>query len=160
MMFGEQHLVRFGSMTKPAGTDPLGDPQDIMDPQQVTYALLSIAQASCLGTNSDTVPFRLEISSLRIRDRVEILTIFCVFPQTVLAGSDKKASGILWPACVEMLHACKSTLRPCMPLTHSLLPVWIISFCITPRSSVFVSCKDPCECNHASCLQALTPVCC
>ncbi len=40
MMFGEQHLVRFGSMTKPAGTDILGegegeDPQNAVDPQQV-----------------------------------------------------------------------------------------------------------------------------
>ena len=55
MMFGEQHLVRFGSMTKPAETDPLGDPQDAMDPQQVTFALLSDAQVSCLGENSVTV---------------------------------------------------------------------------------------------------------
>ena len=85
MMFGEQHLVRFGSMIKPAETDPLGDPQDAMDPQQVTYALLSTAQASCLGTDSDTVhPFRLEIGSFRICDGVKDQTIFCVFPKQYL----------------------------------------------------------------------------
>ncbi len=64
MMFGEQHLVRFGSMTKPAETDTLGEPQDAMDPQQVTHALLSNAEASYLGESSDTLhPFRFKMSS-------------------------------------------------------------------------------------------------
>ena len=64
MMFGEQHLVRFGSMTKPAETDPLEDPQDVMDPQQVTYALLANAEASYLGESSDNFyPCRFKMRS-------------------------------------------------------------------------------------------------
>ncbi|KAL0027199.1 hypothetical protein WJX77_002651 [Trebouxia sp. C0004] len=46
MMFGEQHLVRFGSMTKPADTDPLGDPQDAMDPQQASTSNSTAAEAA------------------------------------------------------------------------------------------------------------------
>ncbi|KAL0047867.1 hypothetical protein WJX82_001975 [Trebouxia sp. C0006] len=46
MMFGEQHLVRFGSMTKPAETDSLGDPQDVMDPQQAGTSSSAVAEAA------------------------------------------------------------------------------------------------------------------
>lgn len=83
MMFGEQHLVRFGSMTKPAETDPLGDPQDAMDPQQVTHALLSNAEASCLIENSDTKkkfdPFSAFFSQLYLQSVVRMVSclVFC-----------------------------------------------------------------------------------
>ncbi len=77
-MFGEQHLVRFGSMTKPADTDPLGDPQDAMDPQQVTHALLSNAEASCLIENSDTKkrfdPFSAIFSQLYLQSVVRMVS--------------------------------------------------------------------------------------
>lgn len=37
MMFGEQHLVRFGSMSKPVGSDPPVTLQDSeLDPPEVT----------------------------------------------------------------------------------------------------------------------------
>ncbi len=81
MMFGEQHLVRFGSMTKPAETDPLGDPQDAMDPQQVTYALLSTAVASCLRE------FRLTLHKIQ--------SFSSTFPKTVFAGSSKNVSRLV-----------------------------------------------------------------
>lgn len=102
MMFGEQHLVRFGSMTKPKETDTLGEPQDAMDPQQVTHALLPTAQAYCLADNSD---------SSRTGS-----TLFLQLSQTDTRYSERKLSGPLWPNCVETLHACKPPLRPCMPL--------------------------------------------
>jgi len=84
MMFGEQHLVRFGSMTKPADTDPLArTPQDAMDPQQVTHALLSNAEASCLIENSDTKknfdPFSAFFSQLYLQSVVRMVSclVFC-----------------------------------------------------------------------------------
>ncbi|KAL0030048.1 hypothetical protein WJX79_003167 [Trebouxia sp. C0005] len=46
MMFGEQHLVRFGSMTKPKETDTLGEPQDAMDPQQASTSSSTAAEAA------------------------------------------------------------------------------------------------------------------
>ncbi len=85
MMFGEQHLVRFGSMTKPAETDSLGDPQDVMDPQQVTYALLSIAEASYLGESSDILhPFRFGMSSLKSVMENNIQSFSAFFPKLYL----------------------------------------------------------------------------
>ena len=54
MMFGEQHLVRFGSMSKPAGSDPLAPLQDSdLDPPQVNTILLD--PTKLLATHQPTL---------------------------------------------------------------------------------------------------------
>ena len=54
MMFGEQHLVRFGSMSKPAGSDPLAPLQDSdLDPPQVNTLLLD--PTKLLATHQPTL---------------------------------------------------------------------------------------------------------
>ena len=47
MMFGEQHLMRFGSMSKPAGTDALADPDT--NPQGVEGGPADPLQVSSLA---------------------------------------------------------------------------------------------------------------
>ena len=65
MMFGEQHLVRFGNMTKPAGVNPPPDTQDAPDPQQVTYTLAAS-------------PSRHTVSRIKNSDRV-LASQACIF---------------------------------------------------------------------------------
>ena len=94
-------------MTKPAETDLLGDPQDSVDPQQVTYALLSIAQAFCLGEISVTFS---KHSTLFLR--------LCYLQSLFTISSKNVSCLVLCGQAVLKRFTRRSPLRICMPVTH------------------------------------------